>query len=90
MVASMSKYIASTQLATHVKKLQGNLKDAAFAQSIGLTRQALRAITVRGTTPNAQTRAKLGIELVYKIIEPVKAEVAPTPVKTAAKKTANK
>lgn len=92
MVERMSKFVKQSELGKHISKLQGDKNDTAFALSVGITRQALRSIRTGEYVPNSPTRAKLGLELTYRVIDPVK-PAAPSeavPAKKAAKKTAKK
>lgn len=86
----MAKYIEFNQLAKHIDKMQGTLNDTAFATSIGLTRQGIRSIRKSEYLPNKPTRDALGLEIVYRVIEPKKPAAVTEPTKKAAKKTAKK
>lgn len=90
-VQSMSKYLLPHEIAKHVGKLQGTMKDTEFANSINITRQALRTIKAGLAIPNVRTRGKLGLELTYKVVPTTEvAPVSAVPAKTAAKKAAKK
>lgn len=90
-----NKYLSPSEIGKHITKLQNGAKDAPFAATLGITRQSLRTIKAGGALPNVRTRSKLGLELVYRVVDPVNeapsqatATATPTP-KAAAKKTAN-
>lgn len=89
MVQSM-KYISPVQIGSHITKLQGDTKDVAFASSVDVTRQTLRNLKRGDYLPNAQTLAKLGLELTYRVIETPAKVTSPVVPAKAAKKAAKK
>lgn len=88
----MSTYISQDKISAHIKKMQGNLSDTAFAKSVNLTRQTMRTIREGMAIPNVHTREKLGLQLCYRLVDPINSEAATaeTPAPVAAKKTAIK
>lgn len=64
----MSKYITPSEIGKHIEKLQGNQSDTAFSASMKITRQGMLGIRNGLRIPNVRTRAKLGLELVYKVV----------------------
>lgn len=88
----MSTYIGQDKISAHIKKMQGKLSDTAFAKSVNLTRQTMRTIREGMAIPNVHTREKLGLQLCYRLVDPINIEVTDvkTDVAAPAKKTATK
>jgi len=85
----MSKYFKPSELGQYISKKQGDQKDAAFALSVGLTRQSLRALKTGNHIPRLKTLSALGLEVFYREADPG-APPPSIPGKAVAKKAAKK
>lgn len=82
----MAKLIKPEEFGALIVKKQGDLSDVAFAASLGMARQSLRALKMGKYLPPPKMLAKFGLELVYRVKPPSAPAKPVTKPKKAAKK----
>lgn len=66
----MAKLTKPEDFGKLIAKRQGNESDVAFAKTLDITRQSLRALKLGKYLPKSEILKKFGLEMVYRAISP--------------------